>query len=110
MKESLQLPLELKILSMHSIPCECKTVYMDHTGCSIGTKIKEHSHYICLYHLQITVVAEHCLNCGNHIQLQDTSTLARRSGCVEQITRGAITIELHQQQQQQQQQQHDSRE
>lgn len=30
-----------------------------------------------------------------HIQLQDTNTLARRSGFVEQMIRGAIMIKLH---------------
>jgi len=50
----------------HSIPCECNMVYTVQIGCSTEK-------------LEKLAVAEHRISLGHHIQLLDTSILARKS-------------------------------
>jgi hypothetical protein len=43
----------------------------------------------------MSAVAEHSINLGHHIQLHNTSILAKKSRCMDRIIREAIRIELH---------------
>jgi hypothetical protein len=40
-------------------------------------------------------MAEHSINLGHHIQFQDISILAKKTGCMGCIIREAVETELH---------------
>jgi hypothetical protein len=80
---------------VYSIPCECGKVYTGQTGCSIETGVKEHHQRIRLYHPEKSAVAEHSINLGHRIQLQNASILAKKSRWMDWIIREAIEIKLH---------------
>jgi hypothetical protein len=44
----------------------------------LETRVKEHHWHVCLYHPEMSAVAEHSINLGHCIQLQNTSILARK--------------------------------
>jgi hypothetical protein len=48
-----------------------------------------------VYHPEKSGVAEHSINLGHCIQLQDTSILAKKLRCMDRIIREAIEIKLH---------------
>jgi hypothetical protein len=70
-------------------------VYTGQTGHSVETKVKEHHHHTQLYHLEKPAMDEHITNPGHHILLNDTSILAKKSGCMDRIIREVTEIILH---------------
>jgi hypothetical protein len=87
--------LALKMPGVYSIPCEHGKVYIGQTGCLIETRVKEHHRHLCLYYPEKSVVAEHSINLGHWIQLQNTSIWAKKLRWMDQIIREAIVIKLH---------------
>jgi hypothetical protein len=87
--------LELKTPGVYSVPCECGQVYIGQTGRSIETRVKEHQCHIHLQHPDKSAVAEHSINLGHHIQLQDTTILSTKSRSMDQMIRETTEIELH---------------
>jgi hypothetical protein len=75
--------------SVYSIPCECGKVYTEQTGRS--KSITDTS--ICT--ILRSLVAEHSINLGHQIQLQNTSILAKQSRWMNWVIREVIKIELH---------------
>jgi hypothetical protein len=61
------------------MPCECGQAYIGQTNCSIKTRVKEHQHHIPLQHPDKSSVAEHSINLGHNIQLQNTTILPTKS-------------------------------
>jgi hypothetical protein len=65
------------------------------TGRSVDTRLKEHQRHIRLEHPDKSAVAEHSIELGHRIQLQNTSILATKTRYMDRIIREAIEIELH---------------
>jgi hypothetical protein len=59
------------------------------------TSVKEQYQHIHPYHPEKFVVAEHSINVGHRIQLQNTIILMKKMRQMDQILREAIEIELH---------------
>jgi hypothetical protein len=72
--------LTVRTPGVYSILCKCGKVYTGQTGHSVKTRVKEHIQHICLYHPNKSAVAEHSINLGHHIQLQNTSILENNPG------------------------------
>jgi hypothetical protein len=87
--------LGLRTAGVYSIPCECGQVYTGETGRSVDTRVKEHQRHIRLEHPDTSAVAEHSINLGHHIQLQNTIILSTKPRYKDRIIREAIEIELH---------------
>jgi hypothetical protein len=87
--------LGLKTSGVYSIPCECGQVYIGQTGHSVDTRLKEHQRHIHLEHPDKSAVAEHSINLGHHIQLQNTTILSTKPRYMDRIIKEAIEIELH---------------
>jgi hypothetical protein len=58
-------------------------VYIEKSGRSIETRIKEHNWYILLGHPNKSVVAEHRFNCDHLINFQDARILSTKYGYVD---------------------------
>jgi hypothetical protein len=69
--------LELRILGVHSICCECGQM-----GHSINIILKKHHQHTQLEHLDMSAMAEHSINLGHHIQLYNTSVIREVTGIV----------------------------
>jgi len=93
--QSIKDDLNLKTPGIYSISCECGMVYIGQTEHSIEIRIKEQYQHIRLCHPDKSTMVKCGINLSHHIQFQDTSILAMRSGCMEHIIREAIEIELH---------------
>jgi hypothetical protein len=76
------------------VPCDCGQVCNGQTGCSIKTRVKEHQHNIRLEHPGKSPVAEHSINVGYRIQLQNTTILFIKSRYMDWMVREATEIEL----------------
>jgi hypothetical protein len=87
--------LGLRTPGVYSIPCECGQVYIGQTGHSVDTRLKEHPRHIRLEHLDKSAVAEHSINLGHHVQLQNTTILSTKPRYMDRIIREAIEVELH---------------
>jgi hypothetical protein len=87
--------LELKVLSVCTIPYNCEKVYIRQDGCLIKTRVKEHHRHIHFYHPEKHAAAEHSINLGHCIQVYTTSILAKKSRHMNRIIREAKEIELH---------------
>jgi hypothetical protein len=87
--------LGLRTPGVYSIRCKCGQVYIVQTGRSVDTKLNEHQRHIRLEHPDKSAVAEHSINLGHHIQLQNTTILSTKPRYKDRIIREAIEIELH---------------
>jgi hypothetical protein len=81
--------LGLKRPDVCSAPWDCGQVYIGQTGRSIETRVKEHLRHTRLEQPDISAVAEHSINLGHRIKLQDTAALS-----VDRMVREAIEIEI----------------
>jgi hypothetical protein len=61
----------------------------------VDTRLKEHQRHIRLEHPDKSAVAEHSIELGHRIELQNTSILATKTRYMDRIIREAIEIELH---------------
>jgi hypothetical protein len=77
--------LGLKTPGVYSIPCECGQIYIGQTGRSVDTRLKKHKRYIRLEHPDKSAVAEHSINLGLRIQLQNTTTLSTNPRYMDRI-------------------------
>jgi hypothetical protein len=80
---------------IYSSPCDCGNVYIRQTGHSTEGRIKEHHWPIRLYYLHKSAMAKHSIKLGHQIQVQDTSILAMRCGCMKCITEEVGEIKCH---------------
>jgi hypothetical protein len=60
------------------------------TNWTFETTFEEHHWHVCLYLHDKSTAVEHSINFGHHIQLQNTSILAKNTRCMDRITREAI--------------------
>jgi hypothetical protein len=86
--------LVLKSPGEYSVPCECGRVYIGQTSCSIETRVKERQPHINLEHPDKSAVAEHSINLGHCIQLQNITILSTKSRDMDWMIREATEIEL----------------
>jgi hypothetical protein len=87
--------LALKTPGVYSIPCECRTVYVRQTGCSVETRVKEHSCHIGLEYPEKSTIAEHSINLDHWIQVHNTCILANKLRYIDQIIREAVQTILY---------------
>jgi hypothetical protein len=77
------------------MPCECSQVYSGQMGHSTDIRLKEHQHHFHLEHPDKSAVAEHSINLGHNIKLQNTCTLIAKTTYMDRVIRDASEIELH---------------
>jgi hypothetical protein len=70
-------------------------VYIGQTGRSIEARIKKYQGHVHLEQPDRSAVAEHSIDLGYCIQLQDANILFTKHGCIDQMIREAVEIELH---------------
>jgi hypothetical protein len=78
---------------VYSVPCECGQIYIEQTGRSIDTEGQGAP--IRLEHPDKSAVAEHSINLGHRIQLQDITILSTKSRYMDRMIRETTEIELH---------------
>jgi hypothetical protein len=87
--------LGLKTPSVYSVACNCVQVYIGHTGHTIKTRVKEYRCHTQLEQPDKFAIAEHSINQGHCIQLQDTTFLSTKSRYTDWMIRETTEIELH---------------
>jgi hypothetical protein len=87
--------LGLRTSGIYRIPSECGRVYIGQMGRSVDIRLKEQQWHIQLEHPDKSAVAEHSINQGLCIQLQNSSILTTKTRYMDRIVREAIEIELH---------------
>jgi hypothetical protein len=85
----------VKTPGVYSVTCECGKAYTGQTGRSIETRTKEHHRHIRLEQPEKSAVAEHSINLGRRIKLQDTSVLSTKATYMDRMIREDIKIVLH---------------
>jgi hypothetical protein len=75
----------LKMPGVYNIPCECGKVYIGQTGRLIETRVKKHRRHICPYHQENSAAAEHSINLGHRIRLQNTVILGKMMTHMDRI-------------------------
>jgi hypothetical protein len=81
--------------AVYSVPCECGHVYIGQTGRSIETRIKEHHRHIHPEQTDKSAEAEHSINLGHRIKLEDTTILSTKATYIDRMIREDIEIEPH---------------
>jgi hypothetical protein len=74
--------LKLTTPYVYTVPCECVEAYIGHTGRPIETRTKERQCHIRLKQSEKSHVAEHSINLGHRIKLQDTSIFSAKATCM----------------------------
>jgi hypothetical protein len=86
--------LGLKPPSVYSVPCECGQFYIGQTGRPNETSVKEHQRHIRLEYPHKSDMADHSINRGHRVQLQNTTILSNKSRYMDWMVKDAIEIEL----------------
>jgi hypothetical protein len=76
--------IELKVLGVYRIPCECGKVYVGQSGSTVKARSKEHKRHGSLDQPEKLAVSEHSIKAGQHIyfigtyqtEYQDTWTVS----------------------------------
>ena len=82
--------LGLRTPGIYSIPSECGNIYIDQTGRSIESRIKECQRNTHLLQTDKSALAEHSLKYDNKILFQNTGVLSEVSGYMEGLIMEAI--------------------
>ena len=77
------------------IVCECGNAYIDETGRSIRSSVKEHYADIRLYRTQNSTVAQHSHRTKHPIKIEDMKVLAHADNWSLRTIREAIEIVKH---------------
>jgi hypothetical protein len=87
--------LGLRTPGLYRIPCECSRVYVRQTGFSVDIRLKNHQRQIKLEYLDNSILAEHSIDHGYHIQFHNSSILTMETRYIYHIDKETIEIELH---------------
>jgi hypothetical protein len=87
--------LGLQTLGVRNIPCECGKLFIGKTCSSIDTRVNAHYCHILLYQSEKSAVAEHSIDLGHWISLNNTSILTKTSRRSARLLREQIYIELN---------------
>jgi hypothetical protein len=69
-----------------------RNLCVGHTGSGINIRINEHHYHNCLFKPEILTVAEHDLDFGHHILLNNARILAKKSRCMDWLMLEVIEI------------------
>jgi hypothetical protein len=87
--------LGLKIPGVYSIPCGCGKVYIGQTRRYIEARCKENTRCLRLDQPEKSAVAEHSINTGRQIDLNNVTVLDTASGYMDRLVKEAIQIILN---------------